>query len=68
MSAKTALAQAPARSAVVFQNVRVFDRKSDSLTGAMRDYENKFWLPFKGVRKPVYAIRLMSSTSLPCSL
>ena len=22
----------------------------------MRDYENKFWLPFKGVTKPVYAI------------
>ncbi|MCP4384256.1 MAG: hypothetical protein GY798_23080 [Hyphomicrobiales bacterium] len=25
-------------------------------TGAMRDYESKFWLPFKGVSKPVYAI------------
>jgi hypothetical protein len=25
-------------------------------TGAMRDYELKFWLPFKGVSKPVYAI------------
>jgi len=25
-------------------------------TGAMRDYEAKFWLPFKGVTKPVYAI------------
>jgi uncharacterized membrane protein HdeD (DUF308 family) len=25
-------------------------------TGAARDYENKFWLPFKGVSKPVYAI------------
>ena len=24
--------------------------------GAMRDYETKFWLPFKGVEKPVYAI------------
>ena len=24
--------------------------------GAMIDYENKFWLPFKGVEKPVYAI------------
>jgi uncharacterized membrane protein HdeD (DUF308 family) len=24
--------------------------------GAMRDYEAKFWLPFKGVDKPVYAI------------
>ncbi len=24
--------------------------------GAMTDYEAKFWLPFKGVRKPVYAI------------
>ena len=25
-------------------------------TGAMRDYEAKFWLPFKGVTKPVFAI------------
>ena len=25
-------------------------------TGAMSDYEAKFWLPFKGVDKPVYAI------------
>jgi uncharacterized membrane protein HdeD (DUF308 family)/3',5'-cyclic AMP phosphodiesterase CpdA len=25
-------------------------------TGAMRDYEAKFWLPFKGIDKPVYAI------------
>jgi hypothetical protein len=25
-------------------------------TGGMRDYEAKFWLPFKGVTKPVYAI------------
>ncbi len=25
-------------------------------TGAMRDYEAKFWLPFKGIEKPVYAI------------
>jgi 3',5'-cyclic AMP phosphodiesterase CpdA len=25
-------------------------------TGAMRDYETKFWLPFKGVTKPVFAI------------
>jgi len=24
--------------------------------GAMKDYEAKFWLPFKGVTKPVYAI------------
>jgi uncharacterized membrane protein HdeD (DUF308 family) len=24
--------------------------------GAMKDYEAKFWLPFKGTRKPVYAI------------
>jgi 3',5'-cyclic AMP phosphodiesterase CpdA len=24
--------------------------------GAMRDYEAKFWLPFKGTEKPVYAI------------
>jgi uncharacterized membrane protein HdeD (DUF308 family)/3',5'-cyclic AMP phosphodiesterase CpdA len=25
-------------------------------TGAMRDYEEKFWLPFMGTTKPVYAI------------
>ena len=25
-------------------------------SGAMKDYEAKFWLPFKGVDKPVYAI------------
>jgi 3',5'-cyclic AMP phosphodiesterase CpdA len=25
-------------------------------TGAMKDYESRFWLPFKGVTKPVYAI------------
>jgi len=25
-------------------------------TGAMKDYESKFWLPFKGLGKPVYAI------------
>jgi uncharacterized membrane protein HdeD (DUF308 family)/3',5'-cyclic AMP phosphodiesterase CpdA len=25
-------------------------------TGAMKDYETKFWLQFKGVEKPVYAI------------
>ncbi len=25
-------------------------------TGAMKDYEAKFWLPFKGVTKPIYAI------------
>ena len=24
--------------------------------GAMKDYEMKFWLPFKGTRKPLYAI------------
>jgi 3',5'-cyclic AMP phosphodiesterase CpdA len=24
--------------------------------GAMKDYEAKFWLPFKGVTKPIYAI------------
>jgi len=24
--------------------------------GTLRDYEKKFWLPFKGVKKPVYAI------------
>ena len=25
-------------------------------TGAMKDYEARFWLPFKGITKPVYAI------------
>lgn len=25
-------------------------------SGAMKDYESRFWLPFMGVRKPVYAI------------
>jgi uncharacterized membrane protein HdeD (DUF308 family)/3',5'-cyclic AMP phosphodiesterase CpdA len=25
-------------------------------TGAIKDYEAKFWLPFKGIDKPVYAI------------
>ncbi len=25
-------------------------------TGAMKDYELRFWLPFKGIGKPVYAI------------
>jgi uncharacterized membrane protein HdeD (DUF308 family) len=25
-------------------------------TGSMKDYEAKFWLPFKGVTRPVYAI------------
>ena len=25
-------------------------------TGSMKDYEAKFWLPFKGVARPVYAI------------
>jgi 3',5'-cyclic AMP phosphodiesterase CpdA len=25
-------------------------------TGAMKDYETRFWLPFKGVTRPVYAI------------
>lgn len=25
-------------------------------TGALRDYERKFWMPFKGVKKPIYAI------------
>ncbi len=24
--------------------------------GSLRDYEKKFWMPFKGVKKPVYAI------------
>ena len=25
-------------------------------SGALKDYERKFWMPFKGVNKPVYAI------------
>ena len=25
-------------------------------TGAMKDYESRFWLPFKGVTRPIYAI------------
>jgi Calcineurin-like phosphoesterase len=25
-------------------------------SGAMKDYESRFWLPFKGITKPVYAI------------
>ncbi len=25
-------------------------------SGALKDYERKFWMPFKGVEKPVYAI------------
>ena len=25
-------------------------------SGQLKDYEKKFWLPFKGVNKPVYAI------------
>jgi 3',5'-cyclic AMP phosphodiesterase CpdA len=25
-------------------------------TGAMKDYEKSFWLPFHGIRKPIYAI------------
>src|SRR5262245_22536331 len=25
-------------------------------TGAMKDYESRFWLPFKGITKPMYAI------------
>jgi len=25
-------------------------------SGALKDYEKKFWMPFKGVEKPVYAI------------
>ncbi|HEY3402744.1 MAG TPA: metallophosphoesterase [Ohtaekwangia sp.] len=25
-------------------------------TGALKDYERKFWMPFQGIQKPVYAI------------
>jgi uncharacterized membrane protein HdeD (DUF308 family) len=40
------------------EDVRFVVLSSDVVypTGAARDYENKFWLPFKGVSKPVYAI------------
>jgi 3',5'-cyclic AMP phosphodiesterase CpdA len=47
------LASVAARSEVRFVVV-----SSDVVypTGAMRDYESNFWLPFKGVSKPVVAI------------
>jgi 3',5'-cyclic AMP phosphodiesterase CpdA len=40
------------------QDVRFVVISSDVVypTGAMRDYELRFWLPFKGVTKPVFAI------------
>jgi uncharacterized membrane protein HdeD (DUF308 family)/3',5'-cyclic AMP phosphodiesterase CpdA len=44
--------------AAAIEDVRFVVLSSDVVypTGAMRDYEAKFWLPFKGVEKPVYAI------------
>jgi 3',5'-cyclic AMP phosphodiesterase CpdA len=40
------------------EDVRFIVVSSDVVypTGAMKDYESRFWLPFKGVTKPVYAI------------
>ncbi len=40
------------------EDVRFVVLSSDVVypTGAMKDYEARFWLPFKGVTKPVYAI------------
>jgi 3',5'-cyclic AMP phosphodiesterase CpdA len=40
------------------EDVRFVVLSSDVVypTGAMKDYESRFWLPFKGVTKPVYAI------------
>ena len=44
--------------AVAAADVRFVVLSSDVVypTGAMKDYESRFWLPFKGVTKPVYAI------------
>jgi 3',5'-cyclic AMP phosphodiesterase CpdA len=44
--------------AAAAEDVRFVVISSDVVypTGAMKDYESKFWLPFKGVTKPVYAI------------
>ena len=44
--------------AAALPDVRFVVLSSDVVypTGAMRDYEPRFWLPFKGVTKPVYAI------------
>jgi len=44
--------------AAAAEDVRFVLLSSDVVypTGAMRDYEPRFWLPFKGVSKPVYAI------------
>jgi hypothetical protein len=53
------------------------DRSALYPVGAMKDYEAKFWLPFKGTGKPMYAIpadlvagdrrvgRIVSSPSMP---
>jgi hypothetical protein len=45
-------------SAAQSADVRFVIVSSDVIypAGAMKDYEAKFWLPFKGVTKPVYAI------------
>ena len=50
---RDSLIRAAARS-----DVRFVVLSSDVVypTGAMKDYETRFWLPFKGVTKPVYAI------------
>ena len=44
--------------AAAAEDVRFVVLSSDVVypTGAMKDYESRFWLPFKGVTKPVYAI------------
>ena len=44
--------------AAAAEDVRFVVLSSDVVypTGAMKDYESRFWLPFKGVAKPVYAI------------
>jgi 3',5'-cyclic AMP phosphodiesterase CpdA len=45
-------------SVAIHDDVRFVVISSDVVypVGAMKDYEAKFWLPFKGVTKPVYAI------------
>lgn len=45
-------------SAAAQSDVRFVVLSSDVVypTGAMRNYEANFWLPFKGVRVPIYAI------------
>ena len=40
------------------EDVRFVVVSSDVIypSGEMKDYEAKFWLPFKGISKPVYAV------------